>query len=95
MNDQPDRYQTTSPLVGPLADLIADIVEADGTHAWDDGFCEQLRRDGYTTEGKRRLVEQMRARAVAEQKGKIPIETALERERKEREDRIKRLGDGL
>lgn len=58
--------ETTNPLVRPLADLIADIVEADGAHPWDDGFCEQLRRDGYTDAGRRRLIEQMRQRARLE-----------------------------
>jgi hypothetical protein len=58
--------QTTDPVVRRLGDLIADIVEADGSHPWDDGFCEQLRRDGYTPAGKRRLIEQMRQRARKE-----------------------------
>ncbi len=57
---------TTNLLVGGLADLIADIVEADGAHPWDNGFCEQLRHDGITSVGRQRLIEEMRQRALKE-----------------------------
>ncbi len=66
--------KTANPLVGSLANLIADIVEADGAHPWDDGFCDQLRKDGYTTAGRQRLIEQMRKRArKCSERAQLPV----------------------
>lgn len=50
--------------VARLAARIADVVEANGIHPQDDGFCAALDANGVTAAGKRRLIEKMRERAA-------------------------------
>jgi hypothetical protein len=44
----------------PFGDLLADIIEAGGSHPWDGGLSARLDLEGYTKAWRKRVVEQLR-----------------------------------